>query len=208
MKHATTGSKHLNRVIIALLAIAAVITIGAAIAWLTEFYASTGDTVDRLPVVKVNQAESAGPANNQANEIHQHFQQAVIMLHATQYQNAIISLKRVLELAPGMPEAHTNMGFALLGAHQYSKARESFSAAIDLRKSQHNALYGLAMAHEGLGDLESALGAMRSYVHLTSPESPYARKAKAAIWEWESALQKRTQTNVPGQVEQTVNEAQ
>ena len=33
-----------------------------------------------------------------------------------------------------------------------------------------------------------AVGAMRTYVHLTKPNDPYLRKAQAALWEWEAAL--------------------
>jgi hypothetical protein len=46
----------------------------------------------------------------------------------------------------------------------------------------------LAVALEGLKDIPGALGAMRSYVHLSKNDDPYLRKANAAIWEWEESL--------------------
>lgn len=141
-------------------------------------------------------APSANPARDpelharqaRAAEIDARFRQAVAMLHAKQYEHAATALHRVLELAPGMPEAHVNMGFALIGLKRYAAARDFFEAAIDLRPAQVNAYYGLAEALEGLNDLEGALGAMRSYIHLSRSDDPYVRKARAALWEWEKAL--------------------
>ena len=37
-------------------------------------------------------------------------------------------------------------------------------------------------------DYEGALGAMRSYIHLSPPNDPFLAKARAAIWEWETKL--------------------
>jgi len=125
-----------------------------------------------------------------ALEIDMRFRQAVIMLHAKQYDNAIKSLHRVLELAPRMPEAHVNIGFAFLGGGDAKTARDFFASAIELNLNQLNAYYGLAMASEILGDMESALGAMRTYVHLSSKDDPYVAKARAALWEWQEARDK------------------
>jgi len=50
--------------------------------------------------------------------------------------------------------------------------------------------YGLALAWEADGDLEMAMGAMRSYLHLARSESDdHLRRARAALWEWEARLQ-------------------
>ncbi len=46
----------------------------------------------------------------------------------------------------------------------------------------------MAESFEKLGDLEMALGAMHSYLHLTPEDDPYRRRAMAAVWEWQSAL--------------------
>jgi len=123
-----------------------------------------------------------------AAEIAVRFKQAVIMLHAKQYEHAATALHRVLELAPGMPEAHVNMGFSMLGLKRYAAARDFFETSINLRPEQVNAYYGLAEALEGMNNLVGALGAMRSYIHLTRADDPYLRRARAAVWEWEKAL--------------------
>lgn len=130
-----------------------------------------------------NQVNAADPIRQ---EIHQRFQQGVIMLHAKQHEHSITAFHRVLELDPAMPEAHVNMGFALIGLERYSAARDFFESALALRKEQINAYYGLAVALEGLHDRPGAIGAMRTFVHLSKPDDPYVRKAQAALWEWEA----------------------
>lgn len=126
-------------------------------------------------------------------QIAQRFQEAVVMLHARQYDYAITALHRVIELAPRMPEAYVNMGYALLGLKQYKAAGDFFNTAIELRPYQGNAYWGLAVALEGMGDLPGAVGAMRTYIHL-APSDPaaqdYARRARAALWEWENTLKR------------------
>jgi tetratricopeptide (TPR) repeat protein len=137
----------------------------------------------RAPVLDVQ-----GKATDRTRqEIHERFQQGVIMLHAKQHQHAITAFHRVLELDPAMPEAHVNMGFALIGLERYGAARDFFDSAIALRKEQANAYYGLAVALDGLRDRPGAIGAMRTFVHLSAAEDPYLRKAQAALWEWEAA---------------------
>ena len=119
-------------------------------------------------------------------EIRQRFQQGVGMLNDKQYEQALKEFHRVLELAPNMPEAHVNAGFALIGSARFAVARDFFEGALALRKDQINAYYGLAEALEGLNDLPGALGAMRTYLHLAPANDPYRRKAESAVWEWEA----------------------
>jgi Flp pilus assembly protein TadD len=121
-------------------------------------------------------------------ELQQRFQQAVVMLHAKQYEHAVTALHRVLELAPRMPEAHVNLGYALIGMQKPDAARGFFVAAIELNPRQANAYYGLALSDEARGDYESALGAMRSYLHLSPAQDPHRNRARAALWEWEEKL--------------------
>ena len=45
------------------------------------------------------------------------------------------------------------------------------------------------MALEKQNDLAGALGAMRSFIHLSTAADPYLRRARSAIWEWETRLQ-------------------
>jgi len=147
----------------------------------------------KLAKIDPAQHPHAHAAAAREKEIAQRFQEAVMMLHAKQYDYAITALHRVIELAPRMPEAYVNMGYALLGLKQYKAAADFFNAAIDIRPYQGNAYWGLAVSLEGMNDLEGALGAMRTYIHL-APSDPnsqdYVRRARSAIWEWETTLKR------------------
>lgn len=124
-----------------------------------------------------------------AQQLQERFEQAVAMLHAKQYEYAVTALHRVIELSPRMPEAYVNMGYALIGLERYKAAADFFNTAIELRPYQANAYWGLAVSLEAAGDLPGALGAMRTYIHLAPPsEQEYVRRARAALWEWETAL--------------------
>lgn len=133
---------------------------------------------------------AATPRVESARErlVHQRFQQAVTLLQHGQYDYAMQGFHDVLEIAPDLPEAHVNMGYALLGLERFDAARSFFDTASNLRPDQANAYYGMAVAFEGLGDLRQAAITMRTFVHIADEDDPYRRKAEAAIWEWEAAL--------------------
>ena len=58
--------------------------------------------------------------------LHQQFQQAVALLQHGEFDYAVQGFHAVLKVAPDMPEAHVNMGYALLGLEQFEAAREFF----------------------------------------------------------------------------------
>ncbi|MCE9682594.1 tetratricopeptide repeat protein [Halomonas alkalisoli] len=137
---------------------------------------------DSAPEAHVREAGEAA--------LRERFNQAAVMLHAGEYDYAIKALHGVLALAPRLPEAHVNMGFALLGSETPGPAADFFATAIELNPYQANAYYGLAMASEVLGEREAALGAMRSFIHLAGDaEQPYLPRARAALWEWQAAAE-------------------
>jgi len=140
-----------------------------------------------VPGEPAPQASSA-PSDPRMAEIERRFDQAIVMLHARRYEEAIVALERVIELSPRLPEAYVNLGYALLGLQRYDTARDFFLAATELQPFQGNAYWGLAVALEELDDLEGALGAMRIYIHLAPPDDPYVRQARSALWEWETQL--------------------
>jgi hypothetical protein len=70
----------------------------------------------------------------------------------------------------------------LLHSRQFSDAQASLQRVI----------------HEAGGDLELALGAMRSYLHLARGESEaHLRRARAAVWEWETQIGQRRASGKP-----------
>lgn len=123
-------------------------------------------------------------------EIDLRFKQGVIMLHAKQHEHAMTAFYRVLQLAPKMPEAHVNMGFAMLGQKRYKEALAYFDSATELNRNQLNAYYGMAEAYEGLGDYRGALESMEAWLHRAKPDDPFRRKAEAGVWEWREKLAK------------------
>lgn len=142
---------------------------------------SSPQVVDLMPA-------PAPPADERMAEIEMRFEQAAVMLHAQRFEEASVALHRVLQLSPRLPEAHVNMGYALLGLEDYAGAHNFFMSATELEPFLGNAYWGLAVVYEKLGDIEGALGAMRTYIHLAPPEDPYVRRARSALWEWESQL--------------------
>lgn len=145
--------------------------------------------------VAARPAPTAGPHEA---ELRRRFDQAVLLLHSRQYERAVRALHQVLLLSPRLPEAHVNMGYALLGLQRLQEARDFFDSATHLKPGQANAYYGLAMAWEASGDLAMATGAMRSYLHLARDEQPeHLRRARAALWEWEQAQEQAREATGP-----------
>ncbi|MCG7882900.1 MAG: tetratricopeptide repeat protein [Candidatus Thiodiazotropha endolucinida] len=137
------------------------------------------------PAAKV-EMERETPQAMEQSPLDDLFLNAVGLLHTRHFEPAVHSFNRLVELAPWMPEAEVNLAYALMGMGQYAEAQHHFNHALVLNDRQLNAYYGLAISLEQQGDLDSALGAMRVYVHLAADDDPYRRKAWAAIWEWEN----------------------
>jgi tetratricopeptide (TPR) repeat protein len=158
-----------------------------------------GAWLARWPATHAPQAVDApAPAPEPQAELQRRFDEAVVLLHGKQHGRAVEAWRGVLQLSPNLTEAHVNLGFALLGQQQPVPARQSFERAIDLRPGQANAYYGLALSHEALQDLELALGAMRSYLHLARNEDDaHLARARAALWEWESQIAQRRGATPP-----------
>ncbi len=116
------------------------------------------------------------------------FRAGVEQLREGHAHAALRTFEEARKHRPGVPEVYVNLGFAYLVLEVPDAARKSFEKAIELRADQPNAYFGLAESFEKLDDLEMALGAMRSYVHLTPEDDPYRRRAMAAVWEWQTAL--------------------
>jgi lipoprotein NlpI len=118
-----------------------------------------------------------------ARRAHQSFQQGVAMLQAGQFDYAVAAMHEVLAIYPALPEAHANMGYALLGAGDAGAAADFFNSATDLRPSLHNAYYGLALAERENGNDTAALAAMQAYAHLAAEDERHLPRAKEIIWE-------------------------
>lgn len=159
--------------------------LGASLAWTPK----QGLSLAPLPEVHFAQVFNPRPPAGSPleQELRLRFEQGVVMLHMRQHEYALASFQRVLSIVPDMPEAHVNIGFALIGLEEWLAAHDFFLSAIDLDRNQINAYYGLAVALEALGDVPGALGAMQAYVHRSPEDDPYRARAMSALWEWQEA---------------------
>ena len=124
------------------------------------------------------------------SDLEQLFATAVRHMQQRQYQQALNLWHRALLTAPDIPEIKVNMGFSLYELGEYATARDFFINAMEQNAYQANAYYGLAITSEKMDDLEGALGAMRSYIHLAAggQDEKFVRLARSALWEWEARL--------------------
>lgn len=121
----------------------------------------------------------------------EYFRTGVHLLQVDRPVDAAGYFERALEVRPAQPEVHANLGFARLMAGDYRTAEESFRIALEYNPEQVNAYYGWAESLEAIGDLEGALGAMRTFIHLAREEDEYVRRARSAVWEWSATLDRR-----------------
>jgi tetratricopeptide (TPR) repeat protein len=142
---------------------------------------------ENVMTVDTGTAASAGAHelldDEQARRAHQSFQQGVAMLQVGEFDYAVAALHEVLAIYPALPEAHVNMGYALLGAGEPGAATDFFNSATDLRPSLHNAYYGLALAERESGNDKAALAAMQAYTHLAAADEQHLPQAQEFIWE-------------------------
>jgi len=136
----------------------------------------------------------------------EHFHAAAQLLAAQKYMEAIEMLEMAQRIKPHVPEVYVNLGFAYLGQQQPQKASQAFNKALSIKTHQLNAYYGLAEALEALGDLEGALGAIRTYVHLSQEDDPFRRKAMSAAWEWQEALNEQKRDRAQASAIEPVSE--
>jgi tetratricopeptide (TPR) repeat protein len=181
----TVRRRFVDKRLIGLLTTGLIAVVGLVFHWLPD---SVGEGLGSLSGGRGEPSEP--PAAHAAQEIRREvdlrFKEGVILLHARNYEQAAKALHRVLELSPAMPEAHVNMGYALLGLHRDDEARDFFRGAIGLRPSQANAYYGLAEALADLGDLAGAIAAMRNYLSLTPTSDRFFAKGEAALVAWQA----------------------
>jgi tetratricopeptide (TPR) repeat protein len=129
--------------------------------------------------------------DGQGDELKNALKQAESLNTAGKYDDAIKTMNRVRPLAGNSARAYLQLGRALQGKGDHATARDFFTKAIDLDPTLAEAYFDHATASESLGDLETALGGMRSFLHLVKNPDPYrlqVAQARSAIWEWEAKL--------------------
>ena len=79
----------------------------------------------------------------------------------------------------------------LIGRGEHAVAHDFLNRAINLDPALAEVYFDHARASEGLGDRVSALGGMRTFLHLVKDSDPFrlpVAQARSAIWEWEAQL--------------------
>jgi len=131
--------------------------------------------------------------DERSRRAHQSFQQAVSMLQAGKFEYAVTALHDVLAVYPALPEAHVNMGYAMLGLGDTEAAADFFDSASDLRPTLHNAYYGLALAEIENGNERSALAAMQAFAHLAAEGDRHLPVAQEVIRDLQARLEEAPQ---------------
>lgn len=143
----------------------------------------------RPEVPEETKADASGSAD--AKALDGALKRSATLIAAKRYDEAIVTLNQARPLAGNSAKAYQQIGRALLGKGDASTARDFFTKAIDLDPNLAEAYFDHATASESLGDLQTALGGMRSFLHLVKDANPYrlqVAQARSAIWEWEAQL--------------------
>ncbi len=154
--------------------LAAIFAVGVVL----EFSPGSGPQVDAGP----EQARSAS-----VTPFGQAFAKGIEAMRIGDAHAAARAFDQAREINPHVAEAHVNLGFAYLAMERPLEAATTFNRALEVNGRQVNAYYGLGAALDKAGDRDGAMGAMRTFVHLTDKDDPFRRKALSALWEWESA---------------------
>lgn len=131
---------------------------------------------------------SPAPEKSSARQV---LDQARALLKKRQYESAIHLLNQERPQLQNHAEAYFLLGKALEGRRDYRTARDFYVAAIDRAPYLSDAYWGVATTSEHLGELDAAIGAMRSYLHTerdADPQRLRIAQARSAIWEWEAKL--------------------
>lgn len=80
------------------------------------------------------------------------------------YDEAVDVLGLGLQVAPTMPELSIQLGYAQLSRGDCANSKVAFARALDIFPHSHDALFGMAKAHQELGENEEAAGYFRRYL--------------------------------------------
>ena len=94
-----------------------------------------------------------------------------LLMSLESYDEAIEALRRGLEIAPMMPQLSIQLGEVLLRRRSYGEAKGVFARALEIAPNSAGALFGLAKAHQSLGEAAPAAAYYRRCLVLTPEDS-------------------------------------
>jgi tetratricopeptide (TPR) repeat protein len=87
-----------------------------------------------------------------------------LLFSLERYDEAIEALRRGLDIAPMMPELSIQLGYVLLQRRNFADAKLAFARALDISPASPDALYGMAKAHQEIGENAPAADYFRRYL--------------------------------------------
>jgi Tfp pilus assembly protein PilF len=90
------------------------------------------------------------------------------------YDEAIEALRRAIAIAPMMPELSIRLGFVFLQRRNFAGAKIHFARALEISPDSFDALFGMAKAHQEVGENAAAAAYFRRCLA--------ARPAEAGNW--------------------------
>ncbi|MFQ5736365.1 MAG: tetratricopeptide repeat protein [Thermodesulfobacteriota bacterium] len=122
--------------------------------------------------------EAPAPGKDAAKE---RFDKGVEFSLKGEIDSAIKEYEAALELNPGIPEAHNNLGFAYMDKGELTRAVEHQKKALELKPDLANGYFGLALAYEKLGKKEEAIKNWKEFMKLSQPHSKWWMNAQEHI---------------------------
>jgi tetratricopeptide (TPR) repeat protein len=94
-----------------------------------------------------------------------------LLMSLERYDDAIAALRRGLEIAPMMPQLSVQLGEVFLRYRSYAEAKAAFARALEIAPQSVDALFGIAKAHQSLGEPAAAADYYRRCLLLTPDEA-------------------------------------
>jgi tetratricopeptide (TPR) repeat protein len=107
-------------------------------------------------------------APTQSGEAAERFNRALQLQRAGSLAEAAEEYRRVVALAPDMPEAHANLGVVLANSGQFEEAVKAYQTALRLAPSLKPVELNLGIAHYRAGHFDQAVGVLDAYLHSLS----------------------------------------
>ncbi|HXH68907.1 MAG TPA: tetratricopeptide repeat protein [Pyrinomonadaceae bacterium] len=91
------------------------------------------------------------------------------LVQAKQYENAVIVLKRILQIAPDNFTAHANLATALFQSKRFSESKTEYLWLTEKQPNLAIAYYFLAIAHDSLGEYLDAGANYQQFLKIADP---------------------------------------
>jgi tetratricopeptide (TPR) repeat protein len=94
-----------------------------------------------------------------------------LLMSLENYDEAIAALRRGIETAPMTPQLSIQLGEVLLRCRSYGEAKAAFTRALEIAPNSAAGLFGIAKAHQSLGEAATAATYYRRCLVLTPEDS-------------------------------------